>query len=430
MANTKTLTPRGIFAASSGNVLEWYDFTVYGFLSPIIGKVFFPQSDLVATTLAAFAVLAVGYLARPIGSIIFGHIGDRMGRKPALLISVVLMGLGSVAIGVLPTHEQIGMAAPILLVLIRVVQGIAVAGEYTSSGILLVESAPPRRRNLVGSWIAFAMMIGCVLGAAVPALVSSQMSEDTLADWGWRLPFLLGGLVALTSLILRIGLNESASLEELEELPVVRALKEHWREMISMIILMIPIAVLYFLVFTYASSFLTEQMHVSTATALDFSTINLLTVAALIVPVGYFADKIGARPLLLAGAVITIVAVYPLWTMMHSSDLTNVFIGQMGFAAINAAGWALSISVLAAMVPMAVRCSAVSIGYNLCMAVFGGTTPFVATYLVSRTSDDFAPVYYLLAATLLSLIVIWRLPRHGADRPEEPQTASGETRSA
>ncbi|MEM8852684.1 MAG: MFS transporter [Pseudomonadota bacterium] len=430
MPNAHKLTPRGIFAASSGNVLEWYDFTVYGFLAPIIGRVFFPQDDVLATTLSAFAVLAVGYLARPIGSVIFGHIGDRMGRKPALLISVILMGFGSVAIGVMPTHEQIGMAAAVLLVAVRIVQGIAVAGEYTSSGILLVESAPPRRRYLAGSWIAFAMMIGCVVGAAVPAIVSSQMSEEMMTSWGWRVPFLIGGVVALTSLILRIGLNESASLEESDTPPVVRAVREHWREMISMIILMIPVAVLYFLVFTYASSFLTEQMHVSTATALDFSTINLVTVAVLIVPAGYLADAIGPRPVLLAAALITLVAVYPFWSMMHASDLTDVFVGQMGFAAINAAGWALSITVLCAMVPMAIRCSAVSIGYNLCMAIFGGTTPFVATYLVSRTSDDFAPVYYLVAATLLSLIVIWRLPRKGAAWPGEAAGASSKAEAA
>lgn len=412
VAQAPKLTPRGVLAATSGNILEWYDFTAYGFLAPVIGAAFFPQGDAVASTLSAFAVLAVGYLARPIGSLIFGHVGDRIGRKPALLASVILMGFSAMAIGFLPTYAQIGVAAPILLVGLRVLQGIAVAGEYTSSGILVVEVAPPGSRNFAGSWIAFAMIIGCVVGSGVPALVSGQMSQAALSDWGWRIPFFFGGLVALTSLFLRLGLTEPEKCEaDSSEPPLLQAFRNHWREIVSMIVLMTPLAILYFLIFVYASSFLTTKMHVSTATALDFSTVNLMVVAALILPAGLLADRVGARSVLFVGAVATLLGAYPLWSLMHSSDLALVFAGQMGFAAINAVGWALSVSVLAGMVPMAVRCSAVSIGYNTAMAIFGGTTPLVATYLVSRTSDDFAPVYYLVGTTLLSLIVIWRLPR-------------------
>ncbi|MEO1104367.1 MAG: MFS transporter, partial [Pseudomonadota bacterium] len=251
-----------------------------------------------------------------------------------------------------------------------------------------------------------------VIGAGVPALVSAQMSQEALVDWGWRIPFFLGGLVALTSLILRIGLREVVpeSTDD-QPSPILRALKHHWRAILAMIALMMPVAILYFVIFTYASSYLTGEMHVSTETALDFSTANLVFLALLIVPLGLLADKIGARAVLLAGAGVTLLAAYPLWTMMHSTDLTAVFIGQMLFAGINAVGWALSVTLLAGMVPTAVRCSAVSIGYNTAMAVFGGTTPFVATYLVSRTSDDFAPVYYFVAATLISLVVIVPMAR-------------------
>ena len=416
------LTSRGIVAATSGNILEWYDFTAYGFMAPIIGAAFFPQGDTLAATLSAFAVLAVGYLARPIGSLVFGHIGDRIGRKPALLVSVVLMGVSAFAIGLLPTYAEIGVVAPVLLVVLRILQGIAVAGEYTASGILVVESAPPRARNFAGSWIAFAMILGCVIGSGVPALVSSQMSAAALADWGWRIPFFFGGLVALTSLIMRLGLPESRQEDAADQrdFPLLDALRGHWREILSMVVLIMPIAILYFLIFVYASTYLTQHMHVSTATALDFSTANLLVIAALIVPVGLLADRIGARPLLLGGAVATLVGAYPLWSLMHASDLTLAFAGQTGFAVINTVGWALSVSVLAGMVPAAVRCSAVSIGYNAAMAIFGGTTPLVATYLVARTSDDFAPVIYLLGTTVLSLVVIWRLPA----RPTPDATTS------
>ncbi len=413
----RTLSPRALAAASSGNVLEWYDFTIYGFLAPIIGAAFFPADDPVTSTLSAFAVLAVGYIARPIGSLVFGHVGDRIGRKPALIVSVIIMGACALAIAVLPDYAAIGIAAPILLILVRIIQGVAVAGEYTSSGVLVVESVPPWMRHRAGSTIAFAMMLGCMIGSGVPAGVGALLSDAEMQAWGWRIPFLLGAVVALSSLFLRLTLEETIQDDaEAEEPPLLRAFRDHWREMLSMIALMAPCAILYFIIFVYAASYLTGQMHFSAASALDISTANLLVVALLIPPIGWIADKVGARAVFLTMATLTVVAAIPLWTMMHSPSLTTVFFGQMGFGALNAAGWALSLSTLAAMVPAAVRCSGLSVGYNLGMAVFGGTTPLVATYLVARTGDDFMPAYYLIAATLISFIVIWRLPSRKQER--------------
>ena len=209
------MTPRAVVAATSGNVLEWYDFTVYGFLAPIRGRLFFPSDDPVASLLSAFAVLAVGYAVRPIGSVIYGHIGDRFGRKPALLSSVIIMGVGSILIGALPTNAQIGVSASVLLVLIRIIQGISVAGEYMASGVLVVEEASENSRGFVGSWIAFAMMFGCVLGSGVPAALSTLMTDAQFHGWGWRIPFFIGGTVALFSALLRRDLDESSAIATL-----------------------------------------------------------------------------------------------------------------------------------------------------------------------------------------------------------------------
>lgn len=408
------MTPRAVAAAGSGNVLEWYDFTVYGFLAPTLGPVFFPSDDPVASLLSAFAVLAVGYAARPIGSVIYGHIGDRFGRKPALLSSVVIMGAGSLLLALLPGHAQIGVAASILFVAIRVLQGIAVAGEYTASGVLLVEEAKPSSRGFVGSWVAGAMMLGCVLGSGVPALVSSLLTDAQMEAWGWRLPFLIGASVAVFSAILRLRLSESSALESIERRgrsPFLTAVKGYWRIILQMVLLLIPTAIIYFVIFVYAASYLTDRMHVSTAQALDISTVNLLVIAVLGLAIGYASDRAGRRAVFLAGAIGTLLFAWPLWSLMHQQSLLLVFFGQMGFAAFNAVGWALSITVLSEMVPARVRCSAVALGYNLCMAAFGGTTPFIATYLVNRTGDDFAPVYYVMATTVISLAVILRLPK-------------------
>lgn len=408
------MTPRAVIAATSGNVLEWYDFTVYGFLAPTLGRIFFPSEDHVASLLSAFAVLAVGYAARPVGSVIYGYIGDRFGRKPALLSSVMLMGIGSLLIGFLPTHADIGVAASLLLVVIRVVQGISVAGEYMASGVLIVEEAQEKSRSLVGSWIACAMMLGCVFGSGVPALISSFLTDSQVSAWGWRIPFFIGGAVAAFSAVLRLHLSESTALNaegERSKSPIRTAIGEHWRTILQMIALLIPTAIIYFIIFVYAASYLTGLMHFSTAQALDISTINLIVIAVLGVAAGYFSDRFGRRAVLLFGAIGTLIVAWPMWWLMHQHSLVLVFLGQLGFAAFNAIGWALSITVLSEMVPTRLRCSTVALSYNFCMAAFGGTTPIIATYLVHRTGDDYAPVYYVVAATLVSLLVIVRLPK-------------------
>ena len=411
---TEKLSRRSVVAATSGNALEWYDFTVYGFLAPIIGRVFFPTDDPFAALLSAFAVLAIGYAARAIGSFIFGHIGDRIGRKPVLILSVLLMGGGSLALACLPTYDQIGISATILLVAIRILQGISVAGEYTASAVLIVEQAPRERRAFIGSFVPFAMLMGCVLGAAVPAALSSVLNDDQMAAWGWRLPFLLGAVVAVFGAILRRHLVESEAMSDADKSgpsPVVQAITGHWRLILQMVLLLLPTAVIYFMIFVYAASYLTSEMHISSAKALDITTLNLL-VMALAAPVyGWLADRFGLRAVFLTAAIASVLFAAPLWGLMHHDSLVMIYLGQLGLALINAAAWALSVTALASMAPANLRVSTVALGYNICMAIFGGTTAMVATYLVARTGDENAPVYYMIAAALLSITVIWKLPK-------------------
>ena len=327
---TTKLTSKAIVAASSGNVLEWYDFTVYGFLAPTLATLFFPSEDKLASLLSAFAVLAVGYAARPVGSVIFGHIGDRIGRKAALMISVLLMGGGSFSIAALPTYDQVGLTAAFLLVAIRVVQGISVAGEYTASGVLLVEQAGEGRKAMTGAWVAFAMMWGCVLGSAVPAGLSSFLSSEQMTDWGWRVPFALGGLVAIFSAILRLSLTESKRTKGPDEdtSPIIQSLRDHSVLIGQMVLLLIPTAVIYFVIYVYAVSYLSSESGFSSASALDITTINLI-VMALFVPVcGLAADRYGLRPVFMAGAIATLVLAGPSWWLLHRPDAISVFAGQ------------------------------------------------------------------------------------------------------
>jgi MHS family proline/betaine transporter-like MFS transporter len=394
-------------------VLEWYDFAVYGTLAPILGKLFFPADDPTASLLAAFGVFAIGYASRPLGGIILGHIGDRMGRKPALILSVMMMGAGTTAIGVLPTHAEIGTTAAVLLVVLRILQGLSVGGEYPSSIVFLAEHAPPERRGYVASWPMFGSVVGFLLGSALGALISNFMSEAALEAWGWRLPFLFGAVIALCGVLFRRHMSEPpafAAARAPTAAPIVAAFREHWRAIVQIIGLSLVNAVGFYLLWVYATSYLTDRMHVSTADALDINTLSLVVMMPAVTLSAILSDRIGRKPLLYFVSLGTLLLAWPLWWLMHHQSFLLILLGQAGFAVLYGAGYAGLSAVMIEILPAGVRCSASAIGYNLCLGLFGGTTPLVATYLVERTADDFAPAYYLMATAVISLIATLSLP--------------------
>ncbi|MFO1160785.1 MAG: MFS transporter [Reyranellaceae bacterium] len=416
---SQRLEHRQVYAGAVGNVLEWYDFAVYGFLAPIIGKVFFPSGDPVTSLLAAYGALAVGYFSRPLGSVLFGHLGDRLGRKPALVLSMLMMGAATLAIAVLPGHAEIGTSAAVLLLVLRGLQGISVAGEYGTSAVLLVEKAPANRRGLVAGWIMAACNLGFLLGSAVGALVSTVLGDAAMAAWGWRIPFFLGALIAIHVLIMRRGLEDSPiEPDRVSSLPVIEALRHHYRTIGMIICLVLPIAVTFYMCFVYASSYLTGQMHFSTAQALDITTLALALQVVVAPYAGHLADRHGRRPMMLFVTIASLLTTWPLWWAMHQPSVALVIFAQLTFALINGIGWSLTIPIMVELVPARVRCSASGIAYNLCLGLFGGTAPWVATYLVARTADDFAPAWYIIATAALALMATLRMPEM-AGRPLE-----------
>ena len=397
---------RNIFAGAIGNALEWYDFAIYGFLAPILGRLFFPADDAVASLLAAFGAFAIGYAARPLGGAIFGHLGDRLGRKPALIVSILAMGFSTCAIGVLPDHAQIGTTAAFLLVFFRILQGLSVGGEYSGSIVFMAEHAPVERRGLDASWPQFGCLVGFLLGSGVGALTSTILGQEVMDTWGWRVPFLLGAVIAVAGIVFRRRLSEPSTARRLDPSagsPVVVALRDHWRAILRLISLILVGGVGFYMVFVFAASYLTGQMHLTTAHALDINTVSLFFMLALTAPAAMLSDHVGRKPMLMAVALCAFIFAWPLWWLMHQDSFPLILAGQMGFALIFAVAFAVIPSVMAELLPYEVRCSGASIGYNLCLGLFGGTTPLVATYLVARTADDFAPVYYLMAAAALQL---------------------------
>src|SRR5262245_4161848 len=332
-----TLARRNLVAGAIGSILEWYDFAVYGYLAPILGSLFFPASDPVASLLAAFGVFAIGYAARPIGGAILGYIGDRVGRKPALMISVLTMGVATFAIGVLPTHAQVGIGAALALVVLRVAAGLSVGGEYSGAIILLGEHAPPGRRAMYAVWPELGCIVGFLLGSGIGAVVSTVLGPERMLAWGWRVPFLLGGIIAVWGILFRRQMTESPALEAARRteraVNPVTGLAVHWKVIATFVGALLMTSIGFYTMFIYAASYLTERMHVSTARALDINTASLLVMLPLAWAGALASDRLGRKvPLYLATAAAVGLS-WPLWWLMNQQSSLAIFAGQAGFGA-------------------------------------------------------------------------------------------------
>lgn len=420
---------QNVVAGTVGSVLEWYDFAIYGYLAPIIGKLFFPADDPVASLLAAFGVFAIGFAARPVGGLILGYIGDRVGRKPALMISMVAMGVATCAIGAMPTHAQIGAAAPFALVVLRIIEGLSVGGEYTGAIILLGEHAPADRRARYAVWPELGCIVGFLLGSGIGAVTTTLLGPDRMVAWGWRVPFLLGAVIAVWGVAFRKQMTESPALEAARQTATsvnpFAALAGHWRIILRFVGLLLMNSIGFYTMFIYAASYLTERMHVSTAHALDINTWSLVVMLAVAAWAAILSDRFGRKPPLYVATAGTFLLAWPLWWLMNQDHLIAVFLGQAGFAALFALAYGGIPALMSEVLPAEVRCTGIGVGYNVSLGIFGGTAPLVATYLVARTGNDFTPAYYLMAVALVSFVATLGLPETAGRRHD--RTAGGVT---
>lgn len=398
-------------AGMVGNILEWYDFAIYGYFAPILAKLFFPSADPVASVLAAFGVFAIGFFMRPIGGLIFGHIGDCVGRRTALTWSVILMAGPTFCLGLLPTYAEAGILSTILLVLMRLLQGIAVGGEYTSSVVFLVEEAPAKRRGFFGSWTVFGAVGGILLGSAVGALVTSVIDPAEISDWGWRVPFLCGLVVGGAGWILRKEVFKDEAPEsphgekkEAGKLPVVEAFQTSWRSILHIIGLNLLNAVGFYTLFVYITTYLTTVDHMPMNQALEINTISMVFFLAMLVAGGALSDKVGRKPVLLWTSLGCILFSYPLFELLSHDNEQMVLAGQFGFAVLLGLYLGTIPTAMVEMAPVKSRCSVVSIGYNICLAFFGGTSPMVAEYLIHATDSSVSPAIYIMAIAAITLV--------------------------
>src|SRR5271154_5418095 len=395
-----TLIPRMLVAGAIGNVLEWYDFAVYGYFASAFGRNFFPSTSHLISLLSAFGVFALGFMMRPIGSIIFGHIGDRDGRKRALVASVSAMALSTFAIGLLPTYAQIGSLAPLILILLRMVQGASVGGEYTTSIIFLVEQSEPNRRGFVGSWAFFSAIAGILLGSIAGVIVTRLLDPAEVLAWGWRLPFFPGiALGAVAYVMRRRLLEEDYSRVRFAQLPLVEAFQTSWRDIVRGFV---AFGVAFYLIFVYLGTYFQQVDKISAARALAINSISMLFLLTITPIASKLADRFGRRTIMAAGAAGFVVLSWPLFLLLDRPESTAILLGQCGLAALIAAYGGALPAALVEMYPRRIRCSALSFTYNASMGLAGGTAPMVAVYLMGVTHSPISPAIYLVAASAIS----------------------------
>jgi len=406
-------TRRIVFSGLIGNTMEWYDFSVYGYFAAIIAPQFFPSSSPAVSLIAAFGAFAAGFLVRPLGGLVFGRIGDLVGRRRALFLSVLAMAVPTVLIGCLPTYEHIGILAPILIVALRIVQGLSVGGEYTSSLIFLAEHAPPQRRARTAMWGMWGATAGILLGSGVGALVAQLMEEEQLFSWGWRIPFLLGAVVAVTGILVRRAIHTQPTTSGSDN-PVRDAFTTHLGAVVKVALLNVANGVGFYAIFVYAVTYIKNVDGLDESMGLNLNTLSMAALLLILPVTAALSDRFGRKPLVILGAASLAFGAIPLFHLLHHSDPAIILMGELGFVL----GLGLLAGGLAAanveMIPAPIRCTGLAFAYNASIGWLGGTTPLIAAWLIVETADPIAPGYWVAAAggvSLLAALVLMRETR-------------------
>ena len=402
---------RNVAAGVIGNVLEWYDFAVYGYMVAIISGLFFPSSDPTVSIIAAFSAFAAGYFARPLGGAIFGWIGDRYGRKVVLTASVTMMGVATVSMGFLPTYSQVGIIAPILLVSLRIFQGISVGGEYTGSITFVMEHAPKDRRGWLTSWVGVGAVLGFLIGSGVGALLTANFSETQMSEWGWRIPFIAGGLIAILGFFIRRHLTEPEreAILDVNQSPILVAFRDHWRQMLQLVGLTLGVSVMFYYSFVYADDFLIQTKGMVQSQVLTINTVGLALMVVLIPISGWLSDRYGRKPVLFTGGIALLIGAPITFIAFQYATVTSVIIGQVVSAIAVASILGVNPVALAELLPERVRVTGFSIAYGVALALFGGTTPLIVATLINETQWAYSPLPYLVLLCVASLITVFTL---------------------
>jgi len=414
---------KAVGAAAMGNLVEWFDYGIYSYVVAYITLNLIPGGDTEnAGPFFALAIFAVAYLVRPFGGIILGPLGDRIGRKKVLALTIVVMSSASFLIGLLPTYAMIGIAAPVMLILLRVVQGFATGGEYGGAAAFIAEYAPDKRRGFYCSFLELGTTGGFVLAAGMVTLLQVTLSEADMNAWGWRVPFLIAGPLGLVGLYLRNKLEDTPAFLALEqkaqvaESPLKEVLTRHWRPILVCMGLVLFYNVAVYTILFYMPTYLESTTGLDSTTALLYILGMMVLIMIVIIPVGALSDRIGRKPLILGSCIGFIVLSYPAFLMLDSGTALGTVGGLVVLGLLLVMLLGTMSATLPALFDTDVRYGGFSIGYNISTSLFGGTAPAILALLVAGTGNNASPGIYVAVASLVSLGAVL-LVKESAGKP-------------
>lgn len=414
LATTDRERTRALIAGCIGNFVEWYDFALYGAFAAVIATTFFPRADPLAGLMATFGVFGVAFLARPVGALLFGHFGDRVGRRRALAVGILLMAAVTAGIGLLPGYATLGWLAPALLVVLRAAQGVAVGGEYGGSAALVVEFAPSGRRGWYGGWQYATVGFGLAIGIGTAAVLGTVLTSASVEAWGWRLPFLLALPLGVVGLYVRARLGETPSflatrrLGRVARAPLADALRTRRRQALIGFGVVAAAVVTFNVFYVFLPAYLTGQRETTVREAFGAAFIGLLVGSAVAPAFGGLSDRVGRRPVLLGGVLALLLLIPPAFSLISTGDTRSMLLGYV-LVGVPLGSLALT-AFLAELFPTPARYSGLSLTYGLGSAMFGGTAPLLATALVQRTGVTQSPVWYATITVAVGLVCVLFAP--------------------
>jgi len=426
---------RVVVASLIGTSLEWYDFFIYGTAAALVfNKLFFPSFDPLVGTLLAFTTYAVGFVARPLGGVLFGHYGDKVGRKNVLVVTLLVMGIATFAIGLLPTYATIGVWAPILLVALRFLQGLGLGGEWGGAVLMTLESGHRSKRGLNASWPQVGVPVGLLLANGVLSLTNGVTSDSAFLSWGWRVPFLLSGLLVLVGLWIRLTIAESPLFQQVAagdakaRAPIVDVLRLYPRQVLLAVGARVGVDVAFYTFVLFITTYVATYLKLPKSYALNAVFIAAGCQVLLIPMFGALSDRLGRRPVYLAGAVGAAVWVFVFFPLLDSGNFTLIVFATVVALVLHAAMYGPQVSFIAEMFPTKVRYSGASMGYQLAGIVGGALAPIVSTALLDRYNSSVAVSVYVVAMLAVTIGCVLLAPETSradlhADPAQERQAA-------
>jgi metabolite-proton symporter len=429
MSTTSTSPGRIAAAALIGTAIEWYDFFIYGTAAALVfNAAFFPENDPLVGTLLSFATLAIGFMVRPLGAILFGHFGDRIGRKSTLVVTLLAMGIATFLIGLVPTYATIGVAAPILLVTLRLIQGLAVGGEWGGAVLIATENAPPHKKTLYGSFAQFGSPGGLLVATLVFTVLSSTVDAGSLRDWAWRIPFLLSALLVPLGLFIRLRMAETpeyakaAQRQQTARVPFFRVLSTELRQVIIGSLAFAGVFLTYYLLTSFVLTYATKSLGMSTSIALPANLIAAITEGLFIYVGVVLARRITARAVAIISALGLLLWAGPAFALMHTRAALLLYVAVAIAMVFVGTSYGVLAGEVAELFTREVRYTGTSLCYHLAGAIGGGVGPVVATWLLSSTGSSWPVAVFTGAVSLLMAFACFALPKRESARRPAPAT--------